>query len=246
MVRKPIPPPLIFPMALSLASLACAFPGTPPTSQIPNVDTAVAGTLAAIADNTPTESTPTPTPVTSTPIPNLTITPTFTAPPDGISLNCDGSYQRVNLTDGGEQGKTISVESWIDAAWVEVWALAGGDPMLLQIEDEAGAYLFGDCGYLINVPMRHSGSGAVLELRIFAWNGETMDEVYFHDGVNGDWQKIGNMITFQESIYLLDEPNCCPCNTQYLEHVWNGSSFEQSGSLILPTYTGDPPPYCVP
>ena len=89
-------------------------------------------------------------------------------------------------------------------------------------------------------------SGNSLQLTIYAWDGVGMVETYRHDGVHGDWAKLGDMITFEESLYLFDEPNCCPCNRQYLEHTWDGIGFQQTGSLILPTYEGEPPDHCQP
>jgi hypothetical protein len=172
--------------------------------------------------------------------------PSHTPPPEGMSLNCDGTYQKVTLVDNGATGKTLFVENWDGASWTEVWRIEGGDPMNQQIEDTAGAYSFGECTYLVIVPIIYSGSGAVVELTIYAWDGVGMVEVYRHDGVHGDWEKLGDMITFEESLYLFDEPNCCPCNRQYLEHTWDGVEFVQTGSLILPTYEGDPPDHCQP
>jgi hypothetical protein len=209
-----------------------------------NIETAVAETLTAIAtsDLAPLE-TSTPELLPSATL-DVTLTPTNTPPPDGSSLNCDGTYQRVDIIDEGIDGKTIFVENWNGSEWVEVWSLEGGDPMLQQIEDEAGLYNFGECQKLVIVPIRFSGSGAVLDLSVHKWTGVEMEQVYAHDGVHGDWSKLGNTITFHESVYLFNESNCCPCNTQYLEHTWDGTNFEQSGSLITPTYEGTPPAYC--
>jgi hypothetical protein len=217
------------------------------------VETSVAGTLDAFSESL-TETTPPATdspPVeypTETQNPTITVepSPSFTPPPEGLSLNCDGTYQRIRVVDGGASGKTLFVDHWNGSNWDEVWNVAGGDPMMQQIEDSAGPYLFGECQYLVIVPIRFSGSGAILELSIYLWDGMGMVEVYRHDGVHGDWEKLGDMITFEESVYLYDEPNCCPCNRQYLEHTWDGSAFIQTGSLISPTYEGEPPEYCQP
>jgi hypothetical protein len=236
-----------------LTSLACNLDEMMRDDESGELETSVAATLDAFSLGL-TQEAPPMTVVPTTPIefptgtqqPTAEPSPTFTPPPDGLSLNCDGTYQRVRLVDGGASGKTIFVDQWNGAGWDEVWSVEGGDPMNQQIEDTAGPYLFGDCQYLVIVPIRFSGSGAILELKIYIWNGSGMSEVYAHDGVHGDWQKLGDLITFEESVYLYDEPNCCPCNRQYLEHTWDGATFNQTGSLISPTYEGDPPDYCQP
>jgi hypothetical protein len=240
---------------LVLASLACNLDEMVSDDEPGKVETSVAATLEAFSGTLTQEApfitgTP-PTPIefpTGTQHATITAEPsaTFTPPPDGLSLNCDGTYQRVRVVDGGASGKTLFVDHWNGTTWEEVWRVEGGDPMSQQIEDEAGPYLFGACQYLVIIPIRFSGSGAILELKIYAWDGSGMVEVYAHDGVHGDWQKLGDMITFEESIYLFDEPNCCPCNRQFLEHTWDGTAFNQTGSLISPTYEGDPPDYCQP
>jgi len=199
--------------------------------------------------DSPTEVGPSPvppepdTPEPPTPVPP---TPTSPPPPGGVSLNCDGTYQRVRITDGGASGKTVSVDNWDGTAWVNVWNVFGGDPMVRQIEDEAGSYTFGGCQKLVIVPMRYSGSGAILELGIHAWNGAGLTQVYFNDGTHGTWSKSGDNIIFEESLYLYNEPNCCPCNRQTLQYTWDGAAFVQTGSAITPTYTGTPPAICVP
>jgi hypothetical protein len=176
------------------------------------------------------------------PPPTATLTPG--APPGGVSLNCDGTYQRVRITDAGAAGKTAWVDSWTGMAWVNMWSYVGGDAMVRQIEDDAGAYQFLGCQRLVILPLRYTGSGANLELLVFVWVGATMNQVYQHSGVHGTWTKIGDTLTFEESIYLFGEPNCCPCNRQTLQHTWNGSAFLQTGISTSPTYPGTPPPEC--
>ncbi len=94
--------------------------------------------------------------------------------------------------------------------------------------------------------MVYSGSGAVLELAVYAWSGGGLIEVYRHEGVHGSWSAIGSIVRFEESIYLYGEPNCCPCNRQILEHAWNGSAFVQASSVVNPIYSGTPPAECAP
>ncbi len=240
---------------LILSSLACNLDEVIQEDEPGEVETSVAATLEAFSRTLTQEApiitgTP-PTPAefptgTQHPIITAEPSPTFTPPPEGMSLNCDGTYQRVRLVDGGASGKALITDHWNGTDWEEVWRVEGGDPMNQQIEDEAGPYPFGDCQYLVIVPIRFSGSGAILELKIYTWDGSSMVEVYGHDGVHGEWSKLGDLITFEESIYLFDEPNCCPCNRQFLEHTWDGTTFIQTGSLISPTYEGDPPEYCQP
>jgi hypothetical protein len=240
---------------LILLSLACNLDEFISTDDTVELETSVAATLDAFsasltqeappATDTPPDSIGNPTD-TQQPIITAEPSPTFTPPPEGVSLNCDGTYQRVRVVDGGASGKAVIVDDWNGTTWDEVWRVEGGDPMNQQIEDTAGPYLFGECQYLVIVPIVYSGSGAVLELTIYLWDDNNMEDVYSNDGVHGDWDKLGNMITFEESVYLFDEPNCCPCNRQYLEHTWDGTAFIQTGSLIAPTYEGEPPDYCQP
>lgn len=165
-------------------------------------------------------------------------------PPGGVSLNCDDTYQRVRLTDAGVAGRTLWVDSWDGAGWVNVWSVAGGDPNVRQIEEEAGGYQFLGCPTLVVLPIRYSGSGAYLELSVEQWNGVGLSEVYQHEGTHGVWSKAGATIQFDESLYLHNEPTCCPCNHQTLRHTWNGVAFVELAATITPTFTGTPPPEC--
>lgn len=240
---------------LFVSSLAaCNLPRPAETpSPVPAEDTPVLVLATAVEPTlvgpTPVEPTPVePTPVPPTPIPPTPVPPTVTPvpPAGGVSLNCDGTYQRLRITDGGASGKTISVDNWDGSSWINVWNIAGGDAMIRQIEAEAGYYTFGGCQKLVIVPIRYSGSGAILELSIHVWNGAGLTQVYFNDGVHGSWSKVGDNVIFEESLYLFGEPNCCPCNRQTLQYTWDGTAFNQTGSAITPTYSGTPPPICVP
>lgn len=175
-----------------------------------------------------------------------TPTPSPTPPPGGVSLNCDGTYQKLTIVDGGPVGKTATLSTWNGASWIDVWSYSGGDPMMQQIEVEAGLYPFGACRQLIVIPLRYSGSGVLLDLMIYEWTGAAVSQVYFHQGVHGDWTKVGDDIEFVESVYLYGEPNCCPCNRQTTTHTWNGTTFVQVDQVITPTYTGTPPEWCTP
>jgi hypothetical protein len=220
-------------MLLVMAALACG-PELP--EELDAVATGVAMALTDLAGSlTPdiglTPDTPTPSP---------------TPPPGGVSLNCDGTYQKLTVVDGGPTGKTATLSNWDGASWIDVWSYAGGDPMMQQIEDEAGLYPFGACRQLIVIPLRISGSGVILDLKIYEWTGAAVSQVYFHQGVHGDWTKAGDDIEFMESVYLYGEANCCPCNRQTTRHTWNGSTFVQVDQVLTPTYTGTPPEWCIP
>jgi hypothetical protein len=255
MYRYPL---LVFVILLGCA-LACDLPGVTPTPEVDTDDvvaTSVAATQTAYAletlaavtadTETPTVEPPTATHTDSPASPTSTATSTESPPAGGVSLNCDGTYQRVRITDGGASGKTVSVDNWDGSAWINVWNYAAGDPMIKQIQDEAGYYEFLGCQKLVIIPEVYSGSGAILELRIYVWNGSGLTNVYTHDGTHGTWNKVGDTIVFEESLYLYGEPNCCPCNRQVLEYTWDGVAFVQTGSAINPTYSGTPPPECSP
>lgn len=253
--RSLITPASLVMIFLLSALLSCTLPGFTPDDETGKLETAVASTLTAMAlsstevpQSTPiaTDSDPETVEPNPTPTQEVTVTPTHTPPPSGLSYECDDTYQRTQLVDLGDEGKILIVENWDDAEWVEVWRHEESDPMISQIEADAGPHIFGECQYLVALPIRFSGSGANLALSFFRWNGVTMEQVYFHEGVHGDWSKVGSTITFQESVYLYGEANCCPCNRQFLEHTWDGEEFSQTGSLVEPTYEGDPPEYCQP
>lgn len=243
-------PALTAVLAAAVAVGACNLP-TPQTPQdeAPEVATAVAATLTELATSQTPQATQEPSLVpTHTPSPTAppSATPTASPPPAGVSLNCDGTYQRVRLLDEGAAGRRLVVDRWTGSDWQFVWQFEGGDPMVRQLETDASAYTFGGCQQLIVAPLRYTGSGAVLELSVFAWTGSGMSPVYHKEGIHGEWERLGERLSFHESLYLYGEPNCCPCNRQTLEHTWNGVAFVQTGSLIQPTYTGTPPPMCVP
>jgi hypothetical protein len=185
--------------------------------------------------------TPLPPTATSVPLPTAspTHTATATAPPDGVSLNCDGTYQRVRITDHGASGKTISVDDWDGSTWVNVWNVSSGDPNLRQILPEAGHYEFAGCRNLVIVPMRSSGPHLWLELGIHVWNGAGLTQVYFNEGYYGEWLKAGDVISFREASSLGGSP-LSPCEWTTLEHEWDETAFVQVGSVIAPV------PACTP
>jgi hypothetical protein len=161
-------------------------------------------------------------------------TPTVTPPPDGISLNCDGTYQRVRIVDSGAAGKTISVDSFDGAAWVNAWNMASGDPNLKQLMDEAGWYEFLNCQKLVIVPFRHSNPQVFFELGVHVWNGAGLSQVYYNEGYYGEWEKLDDRIRFREASKLgtVNNGPLGPCEWVTLEHTWDGVDFMQTGSAV--------------
>jgi hypothetical protein len=161
-------------------------------------------------------------------------TPTATPPPDGMSLNCDGTYQRVRIVDQGITGKTISVDAWDGISWANVWNMSSGDPNLKQLMDEAGYYEFLSCQNLIIVPFRHSNPQVFYELGIHVWNGSGLTQVYYNEGDYGEWEKIGDRIRFREASKLgtVNNGPLGPCEWVTLEHTWDGVDFIQTGSAV--------------
>jgi hypothetical protein len=185
--------------------------------------------------------TPSPTP---TPTPTPTITPTPMPPAGGVSLNCDNTFQRIQISEAGSLGQTLTVDDWSGSAWESAWIIASGDPMQRQIEDSAGLYQFGGCEQLVVVPLRYTGSGAILELAVFKWNGSGLDQAYSHSGSHGSWEVDGDSLIFERSVYLYGESNCCPCNREVVRYRWTGDEFVELSTDLEPTYSGSPPPYC--
>ncbi len=178
----------------------------------------------------------TPTLVSTTPAP----------PPGGVSMNCDGTYQRFRLEDKGSAGQAVYLEYWEGTKWITSWTYETGDPMTRHIEPEGlGFNDFGECRKLLILPVRYSGSGGNLELMVYAWNGTTLVAVLqVTDATQGTWSKQDQSVTVEYAVYLYGEPNCCPCNRQKDRYNWNGNVFVAVGSETTPTYTGSAPTEC--
>jgi hypothetical protein len=159
---------------------------------------------------------------------------TSTPPADGVSLNCDGTYQRLRIVDQGIQGKTISVDNWDGASWVNVWNMASGDPNLKQLMDDAGWYEFLGCQKLVIVPFRHSNPQLFFELGVHVWNGAGLSQVYYNEGYYGEWEKLGDRIRFREASKLgtVNNGPLGACEWVTLEHTWDGIDFLQTGSAV--------------
>jgi eukaryotic-like serine/threonine-protein kinase len=176
-----------------------------------------------------------------------TLAPTTPAPPPGgVSMNCDGTYQRFRLEDKGSAGQTVYLEYWEGTKWITSWTYETGDPMTRHIEPEGlGFNDFGECRKLLILPVRYSGSGGNLELMVYAWNGTTLVAVLqVTDATQGTWSKQDQSVTVEYAVYLYGEPNCCPCNRQKDRYDWDGNMFVAVGSDTTPTYTGSAPAEC--
>ncbi len=245
--------------ALLIVALACGESIPTPTANADAVATAVAATYTAAAGGggavattpvavgaTATNTLLDPTQTLTLTIPAMatasaTTTATNSPPPGGVSLNCDGTYQKVRITDGGASGKTVSVDNWVGGNWVNVWNLDGGDPMIRQILPEAGYYQFGGCQNLVIVPLRHSKPHVYFELSIHVWNGGGMTQVYYHEGAYGEWTKNGDVIEFlwASAMGSVNNGPLEACEWTTLYHTWDGSAFILTGSQI------DTVPNCV-
>ncbi len=260
-LSRPVRPIVPVLSVLLFAALACNFSELP--DQEASAETQVAGTLTALPSDTAevvqAQATDTPEPElqaqpTATPQPSATEqqlaqpTATNTAPPNGVSLNCDGSYQRVRIVDQGASGKTISVDNWDGNGWVNVWSVSSGDPMLKQLTDDAGWYQFGDCEKLVIVPFQHSNPQLYFELAIYQWNGATMSSAYAREGYYGEWEKIADLIRFRYASKLgyVNNGPLGPCEWITFEHTWDGAAFNQTGSLIEPVANCAPIPTATP
>ena len=234
---------------IKLAILLAALLGVILACSLPGSETETATLAAASSTSEPTDApivatnTSTEVVASATPEPLApTETSTQPPPPDGVSLNCDGTYQRFRLTDQGINGKTVLIDSWDGNAWVNVWSISSGDPNLQQYAAETGHYQFGECQRLVIVPTLYSNPQVFVELDIYAWNDAGMSLVYHHEGAYGEWIKLDIVINFEWASVLgwVDAGPLGPCETTPLQHPWDGAAFNQTGSAV------DTVPNCTP
>jgi|GEM_PF-2282485 len=214
----------------------------PVVSLTPTPRPSATPTFAEKLTETPSHA-PTPTAIIKSTVPSVTPVPVSPGS-DAVSLNCDDTYQRLRSDLGSAQGDQIWVDRWNGQTWVTAWNYAAGDPQVQHIEPEVGFYAFGPCQKLLVVPVRVTGSGAILDLSVYAWVSSTLEQVLSKEGVHGTWFQQNETLTFEESVYLYGEPNCCPCNRQFTHEVWDGAAFIQMDQHTEPTYSGTPPPEC--
>jgi len=161
-------------------------------------------------------------------------TATSTPPPGGISFNCDGTYQRVRVSEGGVTGRVVSVDRWNGSAWVNLWNTSAGDPNLQQVTEDSGAYTFGACQQLLVIVIRHSNPQVTLDLNVYAWNGSGLNQVLTAQGDYGSWTPGVNGIQFRRASKLgsvADGP-LQACEWTTTEYTWDGSTFVQTGSTV--------------
>ena len=180
---------------------------------------------------TPTKS-PT---ITRTPTPTRTLTKVI--PPGSVSLNCDGTYQRLRVVDAGSLGTTVTVDSWNGSSWEPVWTVSSGDPTIRKITSQVGFYAFGGCEKLFVLPIQYPGTTAILELIIYQWTGSGFKQVYYISAKKGSWSLAGNVLTIKRGYYVGGESPCCPCYTETISDKWNGSTFGSRSSSVNANYS---------
>ena len=166
---------------------------------------------------------------TSTPLP----------PPDGVSMNCDNTYQRYRLEEEGDGVRTAILETWEGGKWKTAWKFTN-DPGISVIDLSAGLYSFGTCTKLLILPQKMVGMLHSLELDVFAWNGTTAVNILDLGGVaEGEWKA-------QDQYLLVTyEPASPPCYEQTDYYKWITDQFIYDKSDQVATYTGTPPSECL-
>jgi len=189
--------------------------------------------LAACAPSGVAQGTPTPPPATATPA--STATP---LPAGALDLNCDGRYERlITVTDTTVPRPappiiSIAVEP-LDAppSRVAVYSTERADIAVLEAPQ---ALAFGACEQLVVAPVRLSGSGSILQLLVFRWNGSAAVKVLEETAAHGRWSASGARLTLTGAVYLFNEPNCCPCNLLDRTYAWDGQRFGLADEAIKP------------
>ncbi|MFN2148919.1 MAG: hypothetical protein ACK2T2_11040 [Anaerolineales bacterium] len=161
-------------------------------------------------------------------------TATNTPPPGGISFNCDGSYQRMQIADYGATGKVVTVDRWDGSKWVNIWNTSGGDPNLQQVSDDSGPYTFGSCQQLLVIAIRHSNPQVTLDLAVYAWNGSGLNQVYAMQGDYGEWNRAENRLIFKKASKLgnVGDGPLQACEWTTTEHTWDGAAFTETNRSV--------------
>jgi hypothetical protein len=162
-------------------------------------------------------------------------------------MNCDGTYQRFRFRDGGEEnGRIAIIDVWDGKKWNETWSYSAGDPMTAQVElDETGIHEFLKCQNLLVIPVRYSGSGAILDIFVYYWNGDSIELTLSLTGNSqGSWYRIDNHLYVDYAVYLFNEPLAAPCNRETAEYTWNSGIFGFTSANMYVTYSGSPPSEC--
>jgi eukaryotic-like serine/threonine-protein kinase len=181
------------------------------------------------------------------PDPNQRPTATPRPPPDGVSMNCDGSYQRYRLKETGSgAGPILVLDLWRNEQWSETWTYSPDDLDFHTIDiATAGFYEFRPCQTLLVIPVRAQGTGSYLDLNIFYWTGNSVERTFTLTSMSkGGWNQQDTNLFVEYAVYLYGEPEAAPCNTVEEKYVWNNGVFGKSDSLVKPTYEGAPPPVC--
>lgn len=227
-----VPPIMLASTALLVLGLACSLG---PLQSTPSVDaeTQVPATTSAqtAAPTQPAETDP------------RSDQGTPTAPAGGVSLNCDGTYQRVRV-ETIQEGRALFIDQRQGGEWRQSWSYDVGDDQEAQLGERAGAHSFGGCERLIVIPVDYQGTGGFFQIRVFRWTSDGPEVVFARDGIPGDWTREGDSLIIRRTVYLHDEPLCCPCNYRVTTHRWNGTDFVQEEEQLEPAYTGTPPPPC--
>jgi hypothetical protein len=161
-------------------------------------------------------------------------TATNTPPPEGISFNCDGTYQRVRITDTGATGRVISVDRWDGSNWINIWNNSAGDPNLRQITDDSGLYTFGGCQQLLVIAVRNSNPQVTMDLTALKWQGSGLIQVYSMQGDYGEWSVVDDRLIFRRATKLgtVGDGPLQPCEWTTSEHAWDGTSLTESSKTV--------------
>jgi hypothetical protein len=100
------------------------------------------------------------------------------------------------------------------------------------------------CEQLVFVPVRFDGTGRILQLLAYRWNGNSTTKVLDESADHGRWAAEGKWVTLSGPVYLYNEPNCCPCTFRDRMYAWDGQRFAISGDNLRPADPRPPPSIC--